>query len=79
MLLSPSRNTTLIGAHQNRDAYTLVSTISGEVSRSVLGDVCLISVVNSACCATEVWLFGKFMEENIELLAFSVYFMLLCN
>ena len=30
-------------------------------------------------CAIEVWLIGKFMEENIELLAFSVYFMLLCN
>lgn len=56
-----------------------MSTISGEDSRSVLGDVCLISVVYSACCATEVWLIGKFMEENIELLAFSVYFMLLCN
>ena len=79
MLLSPSRNTTLIGAHQKRDAYTLVSTISGEESRSVLGDVCLISVVYSVCCAIEVLRIGKFMEENIEFLAFSVYFMLLCD
>ena len=30
-------------------------------------------------CAIEVLRIGKFMEENIELLAFSVYFMLLCN
>lgn len=33
----------------------------------------------SSGTVVEVSRIGKFMEENIELLAFSVYFMLLCN